>query len=215
YRHVVGAAVGDQEVGDAVAVDVGDGEAGGVGPGVEAMAAVERRAELAVAQPRVDEDIVAAAVGHDQVGNAVDIDVRQLDGTGGQETAGAVAQDGGPVAVIDHDAVAPLVGEDDVGDPVAGEVGDGQGDRLVGLVVRREGAVAMAHEHQEAAVGVADEQVQGAVLIDVGDGQAGGFGAGVVGDGRVEASPAVAEVDADAVGGEDGQVGVAVVVEVG
>ena len=91
---VVGALVGDDQVGPAVAVEVGDGDADRVGAGEEAVAAVERRAELAVAQAGIDQHVVAAAVGDDQVGDAVAVEVGQRDGAGGEQAAGAVAQHG-------------------------------------------------------------------------------------------------------------------------
>ena len=118
-------------------------------------------------------------------------------------------------AVIDDHAIEPLVGVDDVLRAVAGEVGHGQLDGLVGLVVGLERAVAVAQQHQDIAVGVADEQVELAVAVDVGDGQAVGFGRHRVGGRRQEAPLAVAEVDAHAVGGQDGQVVDAVAGEVG
>ena len=49
----------------------------------------------------------------------------------------------------------------------------------------------------------------------IGDGQAGRIGAGVVGRRQAEATLAVAEIDAHAIGREHGQVGNAVAVEVG
>ena len=90
------------------------------------------------------------------------------------------------------------------GVPSPVEVGHGQGDGLVGLAIGLEGAVAVAQEDQDVAVRVADEQVGVAVVVDVGDGQAGGIGAGVVGDRRREAPLAVAEIDAHALGGRGG-----------
>ena len=118
-------------------------------------------------------------------------------------------------AVDDRDLVERLVGEDEVGDAVAGEVGDGQGDGRLDRLEGPEGAVAVADEDQHVAIGVADQEVELAVAQEVGDGQAGGIGAGVVGHRGREAALAVAQVDAHAVGGEDGQVGDAVAGEVG
>ena len=65
-----------------LAVEIGHGNADRVGPGEEAMATVERRAELAVAEPRIDQHVVAAAVGDDQVGDAVAVEVSQLTAPG-------------------------------------------------------------------------------------------------------------------------------------
>ena len=108
------------------------------------MAAVERRAELAVAQAGIDQHVVAAAVGDDQVGDAVAIQVRQLDGPGREQTRGPVAQHGGLAgAVLDDHAIEPLVGIDEVGLAVAGEVGHRQRHGLVGLAIGPEGAVAL------------------------------------------------------------------------
>ena len=98
-------------------------------------------------RPGIDQHVVAAAVGDDQVGDAVAVEVGQLDGAGGEQAGGPVAQHGGLVAaVLDDDAVEALVGVDEVGLAVAGEVGHGQGDGLVGLAVGPEGAVAVAQQ---------------------------------------------------------------------
>ncbi len=113
-------------------------------------------------------------------------------------------------AVDDRDLVERLVGEDEVEDAVAGEVGDGQGDGRLDRLEGAEGAVAVADEDQHVAVGVADQEVELAVAQEVGDGQPGGIDAGVVGHRGREAALAVAQIDAHAVGGEDGQVGDAV-----
>ena len=89
-RDVVRALVGDHQVRPAVAVEVGagdadDGDADRVGAGEEAMPAIEGGPELAVAQARIDEHVVAAAVGDDQVGDAVAVKIGQLDGAGGEQ----------------------------------------------------------------------------------------------------------------------------------
>ena len=73
HRDVIGAGVGDQQVG--LAVEVGDRQSGGVGADGETLGAVDRRAELAVAQAGVDQHVVAAAIGDDQVGDAVAVQV--------------------------------------------------------------------------------------------------------------------------------------------
>ena len=62
--------------------------------------------------------------------------------------------------------VERLVGEDEVGDAVAGEVGHGQGDGRLDRLEGAEGAVAVAHEDQHVAFGVADQQVELAVAVD-------------------------------------------------
>ena len=54
-----------------VAGEVGHGDPNRVGADEVAMPAVDRRPELAVAQARVNQHVVAAAVGDDQVGDAV------------------------------------------------------------------------------------------------------------------------------------------------
>ena len=166
-RDVVGALVGDDQVGPAV--EVGDGDADRVGAGGEALAAVQRRAELAVAETRIDQHVVAAAVGHDQVGDAVAVQVGQDHGAGGEQAAGAVGHHVRLSAgVIDDDLVEPLVGVDEVGR--GAPVGqDRQGHVLVGIAIGPEGAVAVAQEHEDIAVGVADEQVELAVAVDVGE----------------------------------------------
>ena len=65
-----------------------------VGADEEAVPAVEGRAELAVAQAGIDQHVVAAAVGDDQVGDAVAVEVGQLDGAGSEQARGLVAQHG-------------------------------------------------------------------------------------------------------------------------
>ena len=78
-------------------------------------------------------------------------------------------------AVLDDHAIEPLVGVDEVGLAVAGQIGHGQRHGLVGLAIGAEGAVAVALQDEQVAVGVADQEVGDAVAIDVGDGQAGGL----------------------------------------
>ena len=92
-------------------------------------------------------------------------------------------------AVFDRDPVERLVGEDEVGDAVAGQVGDGQGDGRLDRLEGSERAVAVAHQDQHVAFGVADQKVEAAVAGHIGDGQAGGIGAGVVVDRRTESRP--------------------------
>ena len=213
-RDVVGALVGDDQVGEAVAVDVGDGDADGVGPDGEGRWDL---VVLAVAESEVDQDVVAAAVGDDQVGDAVAVEVRQHHGAGVQDALRAIAQDlrRRGDAGLDRDAVLALVGEGENVWPVRPEVGHRQGDLLVD-VAGREAPLTVAQEHEHVAVAVADEQVGEAVAVDVGDGQAGRVGADIVGlcPGLVEPALAVAEVDGHAVGPEHGQVADAVAVEI-
>ena len=64
----------------------------GLVPTKKPLAAVDRRAELAVAQAGVDQHVVAAAVGDDQVGDAVAVQVGQRDGAGGEQAGGLVGQ---------------------------------------------------------------------------------------------------------------------------
>ena len=111
-----------------------------------------------------------------------------VDGAGVEQAGGLIGQHGRIAgAVVDDHAVEPLVGVDDVLGAVAGEVGHGQLDGLVGLVVGLEGAVAVAQQHQDVAVGIADEQVELAVAREVGDGQPVGFRRHRVGGRRQEA----------------------------
>ena len=146
--------------------EIGHRDPDRVGAHEIAIAVVDRRPELAVAQPGIDQDIVAAAVGDDQVGDAVAVQVRERDGAGVEQARGLIGQHGGVAgAVVDDHAIEPLVGVDDVLRAVAREVGDGQLDGLVGLVVGREGAVAVAEQDQHVAVGVADQQVELAVPV--------------------------------------------------
>src|SRR5262249_53285001 len=67
-RHVVGAGVGDDQVQEAVVVEVAEGDAGRVGAREVAHGG---GGEGAGADAHVDQDVVAAAVGDDQVEVAV------------------------------------------------------------------------------------------------------------------------------------------------
>ena len=73
---------------------------------------------------------------------------------------------------------------------------------MVGL----EGSIAFAQQHQDIAIGIADQEVEFAVSRQIGEGQPVGLGADRVGDRRQEATLAVAEIDAHATRGENGQV---------
>ncbi len=156
--------------------EVGHRDPHRVGAHEVAVAVVDRRPELAVAQAGVDQDVVAAAVGDDQVGDAVAVEVGQRHGAGLEQAGGLIGQHGRVAgAVVDDHAIEPLVGVDDVLRAVAGEVGHGQLDGLVGLAIGLEGAVAVADQDQHVAVGVADQQVELAVARQVGDRQPVGF----------------------------------------
>ena len=78
------------------------------------------------------------------------------------------------VPYCDDHAIETLVGVDEVGLAVAGQIGHRQRHVLVGLAIGAEGAVAVALQDEQIAVRVADQEVGHAVAIDVGDRQAGG-----------------------------------------
>ena len=68
------------------AVEVGDGNADRVRAGEEPLAAIPGWAELAVAQAGINQHVVAAAVGDDQVGgDVVAVEVGHRDRPGGQQ----------------------------------------------------------------------------------------------------------------------------------
>ena len=145
--------------------EIGDRDPDRVGADEVAVPAVDRRPELAVAQAGVDQDVVAAAVGDDQVGDAVAVQVGQRHGAGLEQAGGLIGQDGriaGPV--VDDHAVEALVGVDDVLRSRC-RVRSATASAMAWLASRSgcEGAVAVAQEHQHVAVGVADEQVELAV----------------------------------------------------
>src|SRR5262249_53332054 len=133
---VVGALVGNQHVGDTIVVDVLDGHA----DRVRAHRVGDRGGEGGVAGRveaggPVDQDFVAAAGQHHGVDKgAALIQFGPLDGAGGQ---GAVASVGegdyrgelrcAGLGRLDGDAVGLLVGDQDIGLPLA-KVLDGQGD---------------------------------------------------------------------------------------
>ena len=100
-RHVIGTLIGHHQVGrrvdqallgwvgrvrNQVVIEVGNRHAGRVLPGREAL----RASELSVAQPEVDEHVVAAAVGHNQIGNAVTIQIGHLDRAGSKQAVRAI-----------------------------------------------------------------------------------------------------------------------------
>ena len=83
--------------------------------------------EPVVDEALIDQDVVAAAVGDDQVLDAVAVEVGQRDGAGVPQARGAIAQHGRLTpAVIDDHAVQALVGEDEILGAVAREVGHSQ-----------------------------------------------------------------------------------------
>jgi hypothetical protein len=100
---------------------------------------------LTVAQTQVDEDVVAAAVGNDQVEDAVAVEVGQRDLVGRQHAvlAALLPARAGP-GILDRDPVEGLVGEDELRPPVAVDVGHGEGRVAVEPLVGSEGAVAVA-----------------------------------------------------------------------
>ena len=77
-----------------VAVDIGHGDPDRVGAGEEPLAAVQLAAELALAQAGIHKYVVAAAVGDDQVLDAVTVEVGQLHRAGRQQALGAVPYHG-------------------------------------------------------------------------------------------------------------------------
>ncbi len=179
-RHLVGALVGDNQVEPGVVLavaDVGHGDPNWVGAHEVTIPVIDRRPELAVAQPGIDQDVVAAAVGDNQIRGIVrPVQFSQRHGAGVEQAGGLIGQDGRIAGtIVDDHAIESLVGVDDVLGAIAGQVGNGQLDRLVGVSVGLEGSIALAEQHQDVAVGVADQEVEFAVAVDVDDGQAVGF----------------------------------------
>ena len=84
-RDLVGALVGDHQVGQASPLTSATVIPTGLVPAKKPCPPLIGRSELAVAQARIDEHVVAAAVGDDQVGDAVAVKVGQLDGAGGEQ----------------------------------------------------------------------------------------------------------------------------------
>ena len=164
-----------------------------VGAGEEAVTVVQRRTERPVPQPRVNEDVVAAAVGDDQVEDAVVVEVRQRDGArGDQARCDASAKHGRDAADgLDDELIGELIGEDERGRRVAAGSVDRQPDLLVEVLTGLERAVAVADQDLHVAQRVADEQVGVAVAVQVGDRQAVGLEADVVLGRRQEASLAI------------------------
>ena len=73
-------------------MEVGHRDPHRIGAHEIAIAAVDRRPELAVAQPGIDQHVVAAAVGDDQVGDAVAVQVSQRHGAGVEQAGGLIGQ---------------------------------------------------------------------------------------------------------------------------
>ena len=170
--------IGHDQVGNAVAVQVGDGDADGIGSDRESL----RGAVLAAAEAGIDEDVIGAAVGDDEVGDAVAIEVGQHHGGRGKDTLGEVGQDlRSGTAGLDRDLVEAVIGEGEDVLPCVSEVGHRQGHLLIDFVIGHKAPVAVPQQHEHVAIGVADEQVGHAVAVDVGDGQPRRVRAGVVG----------------------------------
>ncbi len=116
----------------------------GFGAREEAVTAVERRAEGPVAQAGVDQDVVAAAVGDDQVENPVVVEVRQLDRARRDQSRGRVAQYGRDAADgPDDELISELIGEDERGRRASVGPVDRQRDLLVEVLDGLERAVAV------------------------------------------------------------------------
>ena len=112
-RNVVGSLVGDDQIGPAVAGEVGDRDADRVGAGEEAVTAVERRTESAVPKAGVNQNVIAAAVGDDQVEDPVVVEVRQLDRAGRYQPGGCISQNGRDAADgLNDELIGELIGED-------------------------------------------------------------------------------------------------------
>ncbi len=188
-------------------VDVGHGDPHGIGPHEVTVAAVDRRPELSVAEPGVDQDVVAAAVGDDQVGDAVAVQVSQRHGAGVEQSGGLIGQNGGIAgAVVNDHAVETLIGVNDVLRAVASQVGDGQFDRLICLAVGREGAIAVAEKYQDITINIADQDVELAVVRQVNEAQPIRFRGHRVSRRGQESPLTIAQEDAHPVGGEHSQV---------
>ena len=206
---VVGSLVGDDQVETAVAVDVGDGDSDRIGAREEAVTAVERRCYRTCRyRGRVDEDVVAAAIGDDQVEDSVVVEVGQRDGARGDQPGGRISQDGRTAADgLNDELIGELIGKDKRGRGCSARRVDGQRHLLVEVSDRLERAVAVTDQDLHVAQRVADEQVGLAVAGQVGDRQAIGFKSNVDQGRRQEASVAVTAVDEESIGAEDGQSG--------
>ena len=156
HAHAGAFVIGGDDVGDAVAVEVGDGHrkrplSGGIGL---------LRLERAVAVAQEHAHTVSGPVGGDDVGDAVAVEVRHHDLKGGRRGSGRglLGSEGkGAVAVAQEHArrIVAEIGGDDVNLAIAVQVpyGDGTrrfsgGEGLLGL----EGAVAVAQEHADRVV---------------------------------------------------------------
>ena len=147
HRHVVGAAVGDGQVGPAVAVEVARHEGDWLGPHRVGHLGLE--GAVAVAQQH--RHVVGAVVGDGQVGPAVAVEVARHEGVWlGPHRVGHLGLEGAVAVAQQHrHVVGAVVGDGQVGPAVAVEVARHEGDWLgphrvghLGL----EGAVAVAQQ---------------------------------------------------------------------
>ena len=189
--------VGGDDVGMAVAIEVGGAEAFvGAAAGGEKRAGSEQPAG-AVAEDQFDL-VVAPAVG-DGVGLAVGVEVAHDDtmgmrvGVDVDGRAGSEAESAATVAKKDAQIRRLMIGDDEVRMAVAIHVGDGD---VVGEMAggerrtrrRMEGAVAVAKQNHDGAMSalsaasIGNDDVGIVVVVDVGDGDPARAGAGGNGD---------------------------------
>ena len=169
HRHVVGAVVGDGQVGAAVAVEVPRHEGAWRGPRRVPHLVLE--GAVAVAQQH--RHVVGAVVGDGQVGAAVAVEVPRHEGVwrDPRRVPHLVLEGAVAVAQQHRHVVGAVVGDGQVGAAVAVEVprheGVWRGPRRVPHLVL-EGAVAVAQQHRHVVgVVVGDGQVGAAVAVEV------------------------------------------------
>src|SRR5207244_4580751 len=135
-----------------------DGHTGRVSAGEETVAVPDLSSEAAARQSGIDKDAVAAAVGHDEVGDAVAVQVGELDRAGGEQAIVPVLEDGRRRSPVRYrHLVERLASENEIVLSLAREIGDGQGHIAPGPLVRPESAVALARPDGRVAVVVADK----------------------------------------------------------
>ena len=187
---------------------------------------VGRRAERPVADPEHDGHGVIAVEAHDQVEHAVPVQVAQGQGrrvrvaAEGRRVGEGHREGPRPVAEHDHDVVIAAVGDDDVRQAVAVQVGHGHRHRLIAHgdrdrvesdVERRLGGeravpdpvgvgVITEEDRHVLVVVVRHQDVRHAIEVDVGELHVRGRVADVVrGRGRLERAVAVAQQQRDGV----------------
>ena len=222
-------AIGGGDIGVAVSVEVGYGkrtDGGGMSGRGAGRWIVGRALESAVAVAVEDfEDLARGEVGDADIEVAVAIEIgeREVIGQAAGDVCAAGAEGAVAIAEADGEAVCAGVGDGEVEFAIAVEIGEGEVVRSAGTGIAGDGlmerAVAIPGEEDQGSgagliVQLAEGEIELAIAIEIrrDDGEAAGGGEA---GGGAEGAVAVAEQEIERIGGSDGEVGLAVGVEVG